>query len=145
MKYTEATLVKMLSKQSQPPVPWYAKLLGFFTTPLKFLGISGWVNTDNYGTGSGILTHDAAHSTDGFYTVDVELQVLFIDGCLIYTPENRFIRLEIEPKTKAHDNAALFADGLKKGAKVSFGGKIYIDNDGPFLEIHPTNDFLLVR
>ncbi len=130
-------IVSKLSSAPQPPVTDTAKRLGWLTTPFKRIGISGWVNTGCTARASGAPFRAAQHSSDDFWTVDVKLTGFVIDG--VYMPANRYIRLEIEPGTKAHGIAS--RRQLTEGDKLTFGGIVLVDSDGPFLEIHPTDDF----
>lgn len=116
---------------------WFSRAIAWFTTPFKFLGLSGWVDTGCAGSGRGRLVRDAQHSTDGFWTLDVALDSFEIGD--LGAPAGRFLRLECEPETAAHrvcEGRTLLADEL-----LRFGGPIVIDTDGPFLEIHPADQF----
>jgi hypothetical protein len=113
------------------------RFIAFLTTPFKRIGISGWKETGCAGEGSGSPVRDAQHSTDGFYTIDVALQALKIGAEA--APAGRYLRLEVEPKTRAHE---VCAEALvRQGMLVTFGGAVVIDTDGPFLEIHPDGEF----
>lgn len=114
---------------------------GILTTPLKRIGISGWTPTGCPGQGQGTLTTDAAHSSDGFWTVDVQLDYVSI-GSLEAAPPSRFLRIELEPNLPAHNYAQ--SHSLKKGDRVLFGGPVVFDNDLPhrFLEVHPIDLFV---
>lgn len=137
--YTVEQILGMLSANPQPKLPWYARWFAFLTTPFKFLGIKGWTDTEEVGLGRGVIWN-IQHSTDGFYTIDVQLYGLKINNEVVPVV-NQFIRLEVEPCTEAH--AYCKAMKLQQLEVISFGGKIYIDADGPFLEIHPTNELIL--
>lgn len=129
-----------LSGTPQPALGWFSRVIAFVTTPFKFLGISGWIDTGCSGEGSGRLVRDAQHSSDGFWTVDVALKRFSIGG--LETPPDRYLRLECEPGTAAH---GVCADRpLLAGQTLRFGGPIVVDTDGPFLESHPDNDFEVV-
>jgi hypothetical protein len=80
---------------------------------------------------------DAQHSTDGFYTIDVALEALTVGGET--APAGRFLRLEVEPGTRAHE--VCVKAPVKEGTLVTFGGALVVDTDGPFLEIHPDGEF----
>lgn len=144
MSDTPQEIINMLSPQPQPALPWYARWFAFLTTPFKFLGIDGWANTGLSATATGTLIRDAAHSTDGFYTVDIQLTELAMQGSSYVRPSGRYIRLEVEPGTIAHVYAKLNINKLIQGANIITSGEIYVDTDGPFLEIHPTDVFALV-
>ena len=128
----------MLSDAPQPALSWFDRAIAFLTTPFKRLGLSGWKETGCEGRGGGAPVRDAQHSTDGFWTIDVALDQFSI-GPLpgdLFRP--RYLRLEIEPGTAAHEFCA--ATPPKAGTALTFGGAIVIDTDGPFLEIHPDRD-----
>lgn len=85
--------------------------------------------------GTGRAIRDAQHSTDGFFTIDVALAGLQIDRK--QSPlSGRYLRLEVEPGTDAHTACTKTAVHAKD--TLRFEGAVLIDNDGPFLEIHPT-------
>ncbi|HMH16199.1 MAG TPA: hypothetical protein VK578_24090 [Edaphobacter sp.] len=128
-----------LATSSHSSLTDFDKNSGLLTTPLKRLGYSGWDPTGCAGEGEGILTQDAAHSSDGIWTVDVSLLHFTIDG--LQAPPNRFIRIELEPNLPANEYAGKAP--LKKGERVLFGGPVVFDNDPPrFLEVHPINVFV---
>jgi hypothetical protein len=129
--------VAMLSRGPQEALGWFSRLIAFLTTPFKRIGISGWKETGCAGEGSGRPVRDAQHSTDGFYTIDVALEALTVGG--IPAPEGLYLRLEVEPGTRAHEVCAKAP--IKQGTLVTFGGALVIDADGPFLEIHPDGEF----
>jgi hypothetical protein len=129
----------MLSEAPQPALSWLDRAIAFLTTPFKRLGISGWKETGCSGRGSGRAVRDAQHSTDGFWTIDVALAGLDVAGVPADLSTPRYLRLEVEPGTKAHDVCAAAAP--RSGARLEFGGAIVVDTDGPFLEVHPDEDF----
>ena len=128
----------MLSRAPQESLGWFSRWIAFLTTPFKFLGISGWTDTGCAARGSGCPVRDSQHSTDGFWTIDVELDS-FVLGESRHEGERRFLRLEIEPGTRAHEVCS--ERRIPAGAALSFGGPVVVDTDGPFLELHPDNDF----
>jgi hypothetical protein len=130
-------IVSKLSTEPRPPVTGAAEKLGWATTPFKRIGVSGWVDTGCSARAVGIPVRPAQHSSDDFWTVDVKLLEFEING--VYMPAGRFIRLEVEPRTKAHD----LCNGrqLTERDRVSFGGVVLVDSDGPFLEVHPRDEF----
>jgi hypothetical protein len=78
---------------------------GVITTPLKYLstlvdGPGAWEDTGCRVLGTGRPVRVTQHSTDGFYTVDVAIVDLRVDG--IQVPLGRFVRLEIIPGRPAH-------------------------------------------
>jgi hypothetical protein len=127
----------LLSKEPQESLGWFSRFIAFLTTPFKRIGVSGWKETGCAGEGSGRPVRDAQHSTDGFYTIDVALEKLAIAGEV--APAGRYLRLEIEPETHAHEICA--KEPIRQGILVTFGGALVIDSDGPFLEIHPDEEF----
>ncbi len=132
-----AATVVMLSREPQEELGWFSCFVAFLTTPFKRIGISGWKETGCVGAGSGRPVRDAQHSTDGFYTIDVALRALTVGAEA--APAGRYLRLEIEPGTRAHEVCAKAP--VKQGTPVTFGGALVIDTDGPFLEIHPDDEF----
>ena len=132
--------IARLSAVPQPELGWFARAVAWFTTPFKFLGVSGWVDTGCAGSGSGRLVRDAQHSTDGFWTVDVALEEFAIAA--FGAPPGRFLRLEFEPETGAHRVCS--ERRLSADERIRFGGPVVIDTDGPFLEMHPDGDFAVI-
>jgi putative membrane protein len=126
-----------LETAPRPALGRFSRWIAFLTTPFKYLGISGWEETGCEGKGDGRPVRDGQHSTDGFWTIDVEL------GSFAIGPETasagRFVRLEIEPGTGAHQTCA--GTPVREGMSLCFGGPIVVDRDGPFLEVHPDRDF----
>jgi len=134
-----AGTIEQLSHEPQPALGWLSRAVAFLTTPFKRLGISGWKETGCTAAAQGAPVRDAQHSTDGFWTIDLAL-ASFVIGGQTASP-GRFIRIEVEPGTRAHDVCA--ATRVVKGAAVLLSGPVVIDTDGPFLEIHPDDDFHL--
>jgi hypothetical protein len=135
--------IGMLASEPQGKLAWFSRWIAFLTTPFKFLGISGWTDTGCLAEATGSPVRNAQHSTDGFWTIDVELERLTIGN----TPSSpleppRFLRLEIEPGTQAHEVCARSL--VAAGAALSFGGPVVVDTDGPFLEVHPDREFEVV-
>ena len=132
-----ARTLGMLSTKAQDKLGWFATHFAFLTTPFKRLGISGWKETGCTAVALGIPVRDAQHSTDGFWTIDFKLQSFDVGGTM--AGPDRFVRVEVEPETRAHDvceKTKIIAD-----MAVRFGGPVVIDEDGPFLEVHPDQDF----
>ena len=127
----------MLSCHPQSALGWFARHFAFLTTPFKRLGISGWTETGCDAKGVGTPVRDAQHSADGFWTIDVQLQTISVGQA--EGPVNRFIRIEVEPNTAAHQECE--KKQVLSGMLIDFGGPVVIDNDGPFLEVHPDQDF----
>jgi hypothetical protein len=130
----------MLSAAPQPSLGWFSRTFASVFTPFKRLGISGWKQTGCTAVAVGRTVRDAQHSTDGFWTIDVALDAFAIGGQP--APGGTFIRIEVEPQTKAH--AVCDGSAIRAGAVVRFGGRVLIDTDGQgFLEVHPDQDFSL--
>ena len=128
-----------LSRQPQPALSLFDRLIAFLTTPFKFLGISGWQETGCEAKASGRPVRDAQHSTDGFWTIDVALDAFAIGEAPADLSTPWYVRLEVEPDTKAH--AVCAASPITEGMELAFGGAVVVDTDGPFLEVHPEEDF----
>ena len=135
------TLV-LLSREPQPALSWFDRAVAFLTTPFKFLGISGWKETGCSAQAAGRPVRAAQHSTDGFWTIDVELGAFVIGQTAADLATPRYVRLEVEPDTAAH--AVCAARLIGQADSLAFGGAVVIDTDGPFLEVHPEEDFRLV-
>jgi hypothetical protein len=133
-----ARTLRMLSVAPQPALGWFSRTFATVFTPFKRLGISGWKQTGCTAVAAGRAVRDAQHSTDGFWTIDVALDEFSIDGH--FAPAGAFIRIEVEPGTKAH--AVCDAVTIRGGAVLHFGGRVLIDTDGQgFLEVHPDQAF----
>jgi hypothetical protein len=133
-----ATLAR-LSTSPQLALSWFDRAIAFLTTPFKFLGISGWEETGCAAKAAGRPVRDAQHSTDGFWTIDVALGSFAIGAAAADLSSPRYVRLEVEPDTAAH--AVCAATPIREGAALEFGGAVVVDTDGPFLEVHPEEDF----
>ncbi len=134
--------IASLSRRPQPALSWFGRFIAFLTTPFKFLGVSGWEETGCDASGRGRPTRDAQHSTDGFWTIDIELESLAIGQKPADFSTPRYLRLEVEPETVAHDVCA--ANEIGPATDIAFGGAVVIDTDGPFLEVHPEQDFRIL-
>jgi hypothetical protein len=131
-----------LSREPQPALCALARAFAFLTTPFKRFGISGWTETGCGSEGRGTPVRNAQHSTDGFWTIDVALSVLSVGGSPADLSTPGFLRLEVEPGTAAH--AVCAGRPIGPGTELEFGGAVVIDEDGPFLEVHPDQDFRVV-
>src|SRR5215471_3462874 len=131
--------ITMLSLEPQKALSWFDRAFAFLTTPFKFLGISGWKETGCAARASGRPVRDAQHSTDGFWTIDVALAAFAIGETAADLSAPRYVRLEVEPDTAAHRVCA--GTRIRVGNLLEFGGAIVVDTDGPFLEVHPEDDF----
>ena len=134
--------LRMLSTKPQPPLSWFDRFIAFLTTPFKFLGISGWQETGCEAQARGRPVRDAQHSTDGFWTIDLRLEAFAIGDASADPPGPMFVRLEVEPDTQAH--AVCAATAVREGMELVFGGAVVVDTDGPFLEVHPEDNFRIV-
>jgi len=104
---------------------------GMFTTPFKRLGIVGW--TDLGYDGEIIASvRQAAKSSDKFYTVDMKLESLHIDGRKMPLVGDRYLRAEI----CLCDVALNEREMPRVGDRVWMRGRMVWDGDG-FVEIHP--------
>ena len=133
----------MLSKEPEPKLSCFDRSIAFLTTPFKRLGISGWKETGCDAVAAGRPVRDAQHSTDGFWTIDVRLDSFTIGAASQDPGRANYIRVEVEPDTAAHDVSA--QTQIREGMPIAFGGAVVIDTDGPFLEVHPEEDFRIVR
>lgn len=137
-----AGTVDKLSMEPQPALSWFDRMIAFLTTPFKFLGVSGWEETGCGADAVGRPVRDAQHSTDGFWTMDVRLDAFWIGSTSADLTRTRFVRLELEPGTRAHKVCT--RTRVLKDMQVAFGGALVVDTDGPFLEVHPEDDFRIV-
>jgi len=135
-----AGTIAKLSGSPQPALGWFSRWIAILMTPFKFIGISGWEDTGCVAHARGRAARDAQHSTDGFWTIDVALEAFTIGEAAAQA--GRFVRIEIEPETKAH--AVCERTPITEGREIAFGGPIVIDTDGPFLEVHPDAEFSMV-
>lgn len=112
-----------------------AKYSGWFTTPFfKESGVMGWTNYNLRACATGRVLHTAS-STDGFYTVDLEIDKS-AGGKFEVSGTNgisgkRYIRVEILPEVIGDDKHL-----PQEGETVQICGGLFWDADG-FLEIHP--------
>jgi hypothetical protein len=134
-------IVAQLDRLPQPELSWLDRKIGALTTPFKYAGISGWEDTGCTGRLVGVAVRDAAHSSGGLFTIDVRLSSIRI-GDETGLP-GRYLRIEVEPGTKAHHFARKHP--IRRGTVVAASGPVVFDEDGPFLELHPDTDFRIVR
>ena len=136
-----AATVGALSLEPRPPLSWLSRWIAVLTTPFKFLGISGWKETGCDARVVGVPVRPAQHSTDGFWTIDVELRLFQIGSVVAVSP--RYLRIEVEPDTFAHEVCSLHPVG--PATRLELSGPVVIDSDaGGFLESHPGDDFRIV-
>lgn len=134
--------IARLSRQPQPALSSFSRFIAFLTTPFKFCGISGWKETGCEVEARARPVRDAQHSTDGFWTIDVRLEAFSIGQNQADLSTPRYLRLEVEPGTPAHEVCA--ANPIGPRTQLAFGGAVVIDSDGPFLEVHPEDGFRIV-
>ena len=137
-----AGTVAQLSADAQQALSWFGRFIAFLTTLFKFWGISGWKETGCEAAASGRPVRDAQHSTDGFWTIDVRLAEFRIGTTSADLTRARFLRVEVEPGTKAQEVCA--ATRVLAGMEIAFGGAVVVDTDGPFLEVHPEEEFRIM-
>lgn len=125
--------VRLLSRRPEEKLDALDKVSAILTTPFKQAGVSGWKDTGCNAEGVGVAVREAQQSAPNFWTVDVRLAKLDIGG--VAAPDDRYLRIEIWPKTRAH--AVAESGRLRKGTRIAFSGPVVIDEDGPFLEVHP--------
>jgi hypothetical protein len=136
-------IVQHLSVDPQSRLNGFDEWIAFFSTPFKRLGISGWTRTGCSASGYGKPVRDTAWSTDGFFTIDVEVLSIAVAShtdtatYLESGAGRRYLRLEVEPGTTAHSTCE--RDRPQSGEVIGFKGEVLIDRDGPFYEVHPTN------
>ena len=135
-----ARTIRALSRQPEVKLDSLDKLSAVLTTPFKEAGVSGWKDTGCNAEAVGVAVRDAQESSKNFWTLDVQLDRFEIAGKT--APAGRFIRIEIWPETRASTVAR--NTKIRKGARIAFGGPVLIDDDGPFLEVHPDENFRIV-
>jgi hypothetical protein len=110
----------------------FSRSVGILTTYLgKMLGIQGWRDYRLGATVGGRVVHSAG-STDGLYTVDLQIERLYVENRAVLLPRSpTFIRIEVFPFVRC--GAPL---PVRKYEEVCISGKLMWDADG-FLEIHP--------
>ena len=134
-------VLAILRREPNEALTWFDRAIAFVTTPFKRLGISGWSPTGCAALARGSAVRDAQHSTDGFWTIDLRLSELSIAGRS--APADRYLRIEVEPGTRAHGVCA--EARIARGAGLEVGGEIVIDDDPPpFPEIHPDAHFRIL-
>ncbi len=130
---TVADVSLAMRSSPNPPLTLLARSTGLLTTYVgKILGIQGWRDYHLRASIEGRVVQ-AAGSTDGLYTIDVQVHRL----CVSNTPADlnlpSFIRIEVFPFARI--GAPL---PVAPNQNVSISGKLMWDADG-FLEIHPKN------
>jgi hypothetical protein len=139
-----AVEAKRFQIRSKPPLTWLDRVSGALTTPFKHLftafdGPSAWRDTGCDATGIGRALYGTQHSTDGLYTIDVAIRKACVNS--VEVDENRYVRLEILPGTRAH--GALRARRPQQDEVIVFSGPLIWDKDKKpdfplgHMEIHP--------
>jgi hypothetical protein len=98
------------------------------------MGVFGWRDLGYDGEATGVVQR-TARSTDQFYTVDMKLDGLRIDGKAMLLSGDRYLRAEVclcEVKLSGPDRP-------NAGDKVWIRGRMVWDGDG-FVEIHPRSE-----
>jgi hypothetical protein len=115
-----------LDTHPQRPLSGFDEAVAWFATPIgkELLGIEGWDETGYDADGRGTLVCDAQHSTDGFWTADVEIIFFRIQNLVRYGP-GLYIRLEIRPGRPAHTVVG-HHKGINKGQKARSWGLFYL-------------------
>ena len=133
-------VIRHLGTHAEDQLDGVDKAVGFLTTPFKRMGIGGWVDTGCEATAEGWPVRDAQHSTDGFWTIDVRLSQFAINGRNISNDQRRFVRIEVEPNTPAHQSAA-----AKANLFIRFKGRVLIDthHGDELIEVHPWDPITL--
>jgi hypothetical protein len=136
-------LVSQFSTSKQGQLSWFDVATGFISTPFKKMGISGWTGTGCKAVAQGYSVNRIGHSTDGFYTLDLKITSASIERTNESSLPGHFIRVEFEPHNRAHEKVATVAQCLNPSTDVlvRVGGVVKIDEDGPFLEIHPNDPY----
>jgi hypothetical protein len=97
----------------------------------KWMGIQGWRDYHLSANVSGTVIH-AAGSTDGLYTIDLQIEQLHVGVQAVSLPKYpTFIRIEVFPSKR---NGAPLP--VHAGEVMCISGMLMWDADG-FLEIHP--------
>jgi len=126
-------LAKHLRQNVNGAVNGFGRSMGFLYIPFKRAGIVGWSDLGYDGEITG-LVKQAVKSTDQFYTVDMKLQTLLIDGRNIQLTDERYLRAEVclcQVKLSEKERPHV-------GEIVWMRGRLIWDGDG-FVEIHPRN------
>jgi hypothetical protein len=129
-----------LGVQHEDRLDDFDRSIGFLSTRLKELGISGWAHTGCVAEATGTPVRDAQHSTDGFWTIDVHLSGFVILSHRL--SDDRFVRIEVEPGTPAH--AGVEARPPQANEMIHFAGEVLIDlhHGDELIEVHPRDPIL---
>jgi len=128
---TPEDITAHLRRKVNDPVRPSGQKAGFFTTPFKRIGIFGWSDLGHDGAVVGLVKQTAL-STDKFYTVDLQVKQLQVDGKEMSLDGDRYLRAEI-------CTCQVSLTGTNRpeiGDTVWVHGRMVWDGDG-FIEIHP--------
>ncbi len=135
-----ADVLNNLDRQPKDALTWIDEELAFFVTPVfkRFFHIESWNDTGYIADGRGRPVRDAQYSTDGFWTVDTQIEFIRIEGNVRWSrnPLLYYIRLEVEPGTWAHQSVR-GQGGIRKNEYIAFQGPVLWDHNMSFLEVHP--------
>jgi hypothetical protein len=131
-------VIRALDTVPQSRLTGFDMFIAKVSTPFKRRGLSGWRETYCEAYAEGLLVRDAQHSTDGFWTMDLRLS-LFAIALDTVIPTKRFIRIEVEPRTRA--NTEVSATPPRQYDCIEVSGIVVIDTDRNFLEIHPDTGY----
>jgi hypothetical protein len=131
-----------LDTKPQDALSWADETFACVFTRFKEIGILGWDETGYVADGRGTPVRDAQHSTDRFWTADVEIIFFRIQRLVRQPPPKLYIRLEIRPGRLAHAICDAH-HGIKAGQTIAFKGPVLLDHDASFLEVHPTHIWYL--
>jgi hypothetical protein len=133
-------IINHLGVQAEDRLDDFDRSIGFLSTRLKELGISGWAHTGCFAEATGRPERDAQHSTDGFWTIDVHLSGFVILNKSLSA--DNYVRIEVEPGTSAH--AAVEARPPRENEMIHFTGEVLIDlhHGDELIEVHPRDPIL---
>jgi hypothetical protein len=128
---TPEDIAANLRRQAIPPVKPAGTRIAFFTTPFKRIGIFGWSDLGYDGAVIGRVKQTSL-SSDKFYTVDMQVKELQIDGRPMPLNGDRYLRAEICTCQVTLSDA----NRPSTNDTVWIYGRLVWDGDG-FIEIHP--------
>lgn len=128
---TTRQVVENLQTEPCEPINGVSRALGFLTTPIKNLGIFGWIDLDRRATVTGEVVQ-AARSTDGYRTLDLRIGELEVGGERVAVPGRRYMRCEVCERMAGIGRG----EGPTTGDVARVAGELVWDEDG-HLEIHP--------
>jgi hypothetical protein len=136
--------IKTKLKKKKNPLKWYARYFAFLTTPLKYIGFSGWEDLGVRVRALGHITN-RQKSSDRFVTVDMTVKEFEVKNPISGNwvnglPEGpNYIRMEVRAgprdEAKKKDPPREIPDACNDWA---FAGRLMLDRDAQgHLEIHP--------